>query len=338
MFYAVNSNGEVLKHKIRLIERDFRKWNLDSLKKKLKPPYIIEFGLPSLTRYGFEQYYKVLTDFFHNEKETVDYLIYEVHNTYENFEFYEMLNRDLPIRILSSQKFDFDTPYQMTYCDPYIWSEDVRYTSKNKHPSHLNDKIKYKFLCLNNKDKAERHAIASHIVSNPEIHKQTRLSYRETINVNFKSQYAELIDPKSVDFLNTNPSFGHDMSLVYKNIFCKINTETMFDEYPNFSEKTLDCFYWTKPFVMVGPYQTMTLLKELGFKTFDQWWSEDYDNVKDNLSRLKEIIKVVDYIQSKSITELRDIHEEMKPTLLHNFKHLRKITKIYNQIYLDSRT
>ena len=45
------------------------------------------------------------------------------------------------------------------------------------------------------------------------------------------------------------------------------------------------------PFIYVGSKTFFTDVKELGFRTFDKFIDESYDDVKDNYDRLESIVK-----------------------------------------------
>ena len=44
------------------------------------------------------------------------------------------------------------------------------------------------------------------------------------------------------------------------------------------------------PFIYVGARHSLQMLKELGFRTFDKFIDESYDDVKDNYDRLESIV------------------------------------------------
>ncbi len=72
-----------------------------------------------------------------------------------------------------------------------------------------------------------------------------------------------------------------------------------------------------------------------GFKTFDKWWSEDYDLEKDQV-KIKLIANIIEKITLKNKEELQKMYGEMKPVLDHNrkwlqnFNGLGKIIKVLN--------
>jgi len=112
----------------------------------------------------------------------------------------------------------------------------------------------------------------------------------------------------------------------YADTFCAVITESRFaSPFGNFSEKTFAPIGMLKPFILVAPYATLQYLKEFGFRTWDQWWDESYDLEADPAKRLLKIFDIIDYIDSKSIEELREMYQQMRPILEHNQKILGTI-------------
>jgi hypothetical protein len=77
--------------------------------------------------------------------------------------------------------------------------------------------------------------------------------------------------------------------------------------------------------ILVAPPRTLEYLKTFGFKTFDRWWDESYDQEEDHEKRLMKIFDVIDFINSKSLEELKTIYEEMRGILEHNDSIVRTI-------------
>ncbi len=110
----------------------------------------------------------------------------------------------------------------------------------------------------------------------------------------------------------------------YKDIFCDVVTESRFAQpTANYSEKSHQPMWYKKPFIVMAPPKTLQYLREQGFQTFSDFWDESYDLCENHQERLFKIFEVIKYIESKSIEELRVMHEAMKPVLLHNHSQLR---------------
>lgn len=114
--------------------------------------------------------------------------------------------------------------------------------------------------------------------------------------------------------------FPNDQSLVdfYEDFFCEIVCETYFSGNTFFlTEKTLRPIGAMTPFIIHGPVNFLQNLKELGYKTFDRWWSEEYDMYGHQL-RIYKIQEVIRQISSWSIEKIQTVNEEMQPILKHN--------------------
>jgi hypothetical protein len=134
-----------------------------------------------------------------------------------------------------------------------------------------------------------------------------------------------------------HPNTGNDKKLweSYDKSFCAIVTETRFAQpFANFSEKTLLAIRAQIPFIVVAPPKTLEYIKQFGFKTFDKWWDESYDQEQDHEKRMIKILNLIEYIDSKSLEELIEIRKEMKSVLKHNYKINQKIQ--YNTMILDA--
>jgi hypothetical protein len=80
------------------------------------------------------------------------------------------------------------------------------------------------------------------------------------------------------------------------------------------------------PFILVAPPHSLEYMKKLGFKTFDKFWDESYDQEDNHQTRLLKILDLIDYIDSKSIHELTIMYSAMQETIEHNFLVLSKIS------------
>jgi len=112
----------------------------------------------------------------------------------------------------------------------------------------------------------------------------------------------------------------------YYSAFCAVVTEAVFSQpLGHYTEKTLNAIKCFRPFVLVAPPHTLEYLKQCGVKTFDQWWDESYDQEENHEKRLIKILELIDYIDTKSIDELRNMYKEMLPILKHNYKIIESL-------------
>jgi UDPglucose 6-dehydrogenase len=122
------------------------------------------------------------------------------------------------------------------------------------------------------------------------------------------------LDPKSELLVGSIEDF-------YNDCFVDIVTESRYAQPTgNYSEKVYQPMFHKKPFVLVAPPHTLRYLKEQGFKTFDKFWDESYDEEENHQERIFKIIKVIDQINARDLDELRTMYAEMQDILEHNKK------------------
>jgi hypothetical protein len=85
-----------------------------------------------------------------------------------------------------------------------------------------------------------------------------------------------------------------------------------------FSEKTYKPIATFQPFMIVACKDHLKYLRDLGYKTFNDFWSEDYDTVNDFDQRIRLIISELQKLSKLSVYELIDLKKEMLPIILHN--------------------
>lgn len=108
----------------------------------------------------------------------------------------------------------------------------------------------------------------------------------------------------------------------FKDVFCHIATETMFyDDAIHLTEKSLRAFINLRPMILVGPAGSLKYLRSYGFKTFENFWDESYDEEIDSNKRLDKIINLIVDLSKLSISDMRNMLFEMKDILIHNRNH-----------------
>ena len=128
-------------------------------------------------------------------------------------------------------------------------------------------------------------------------------------------------DEKILNFVD-NFSFVGPHPLLYQSCFLQVVSETVYHyPVPYISEKTVKPIANKRPFVIVGAAGSLTNLHRLGFKTFSNFWSEDYDTILDPEKRIKEVFKVIELICNKSINDLQTLCVEMSDVLTYNFNY-----------------
>lgn len=124
-----------------------------------------------------------------------------------------------------------------------------------------------------------------------------------------------------------------DLDWAYNEIFCDVICETFFSGKTfMMTEKTMRAIINMKPFIVQGPKCYLKNLHRLGFKTFDQWWDEGYDNDPWDF-KYHALKHTIDTIASQPQQVIRQWYNEMMPTLTHNRNVLLSLT---NQHILDT--
>jgi hypothetical protein len=144
----------------------------------------------------------------------------------------------------------------------------------------------------------------------------------------------EMLKTITIDKHTTDPNFQEWMSPGdwvakddpvpldhYASCFCAVVTESLFAfPFGNFCDKVVNAVKCYRPIVLVGCPKTLEYMQKKGFKTFSDYWDESYDQELNHEQRLLKIFKVVDYINSKSLDELKYMYNDMIPILQHNHK------------------
>jgi len=122
-----------------------------------------------------------------------------------------------------------------------------------------------------------------------------------------------------------DPMLSGDFQSFYHKFFLDVVTESVFD-YPHVfvSEKLLRPLMFKKPFVLFGAPGTLKYLHSYGFKTFDNFWDENYDTETDPQLRFLKCCSIMQYIVEKPIEELNVLHQCLTEILEHNHQLLTK--------------
>ena len=131
---------------------------------------------------------------------------------------------------------------------------------------------------------------------------------------------------------------------VYQDTWVSLITESSYFDYEHsvfISEKTFKPIACMQPFIIVGSKHTLKYLKQLGYRTFDGFIDESYDDCDDN-DRFAAIIKSLEKI--KQIEDKISWLASMREILEHNHKlflsicntesfEYQEITKYYENYF-----
>jgi hypothetical protein len=100
--------------------------------------------------------------------------------------------------------------------------------------------------------------------------------------------------------------------------FCRGNTFFI-------TEKFWRAVVTKTPFIVYGPQFFLKRLKKLGFKTFDRWWDEGYDE-DPYLYSHNEIQKSINSVAAMSLDDLNSMYIDMSSVLEHNYHRMMELT------------
>jgi hypothetical protein len=129
---------------------------------------------------------------------------------------------------------------------------------------------------------------------------------------------------------------SHNFLNEYRESFLSIVMESRVTQpWPNISEKTINAIFNDRPFVMVGAPGVLKFLKDIGFKTFSDYWDESYDDILFHDDRLVKVCNTIESICSMSIDQMKLMYNDMIPILKHNREHIKTINQFYKKYKLN---
>jgi len=210
---------------------------------------------------------------------------------------------------------------------------------------------KKKFLCLNRQERLHRLLTTDYLLKY-DIAKHTFLScplgnYKYVLDGDLvQSEHRKYLDkhlinaklttnqkirlkdslPINLDLSNnTYNSLARNLPSAedyYKESYISIVTEGDFMQHrKGFTEKVLKCFLYKHPFIVIGLQDTLALLRDMGFITFNDIIDERYDSFTYGRKRFEYAMKEVRKLNALNIHEVKDLYDSIKPILDYNRQH-----------------
>jgi len=133
----------------------------------------------------------------------------------------------------------------------------------------------------------------------------------------------EIVDVDSTDNLAGNINLD-----LCTRTFVYITTETIVETGSLFiSEKLWKPIVVGQPFMLLGGNGTLMYLRNLGFKTYGEWFDESYDTAISLKEKISIIVNNLNKYKDKTVDELKAIREQMKPICQYNQDLFKKLTK-----------
>lgn len=129
-----------------------------------------------------------------------------------------------------------------------------------------------------------------------------------------------LVVDGEVDTIKMTRTAHLDVIDFYKDSLISIVTETNFNENEiTMTEKSIKPIKEKHPFIIVGVCGTLKQYHKLGYRTFNDFWSEEYDDINNPWDRLKEIIRICIEINQWDSNKILDFKRQVKPIIDHNY-------------------
>lgn len=182
--------------------------------------------------------------------------------------------------------------------------------------THHKKTFNKKFLIMMNSMRPWRKKFLSNLLDNNLLDNALYSYNSESINEYGPSKSLEgysLKGPKGIKEFFQIKNYFHSC-------FINVIVETDFENNLIFlTEKTDKPLLAKQPFIMVSAYKTLDMMKRIGFKTFDKWWSEEYDLIEDSSQRMESIIEVMNDINKWDLDKCKKVYNEMLPIIEHNY-------------------
>lgn len=108
----------------------------------------------------------------------------------------------------------------------------------------------------------------------------------------------------------------------YKSSLINIISETyFFSKEIHLTEKTWKPIAFKQPFIMVGSKGSLQHLKDLGFKTFNDFWDESYDQCDDE-ERMIKLFSIINSIATWNTKQQQKFMSRVQDIVEYNFNHL----------------
>ena len=99
---------------------------------------------------------------------------------------------------------------------------------------------------------------------------------------------------------------------------------------------TFNPIYSGHPIIQFGPYKSLERMRKLGFKTFDRWWDESYDDEPNSWKRLQMVMDLTLRLSKLDNEKWIEVLWQMSEILQHNTDLINNYSiekELYNRIY-----
>ena len=115
----------------------------------------------------------------------------------------------------------------------------------------------------------------------------------------------------------------------YSNSLINIISETFFfSKVIHLTEKTYKPIASLQPFIIIAAPRSLQHVRDMGFKTFSEFWDESYDTEDDHVVRFNKIFDLVESISKWSDKKKLEFSHQVKEIVEYNAAHLYNMQNI----------
>ena len=220
------------------------------------------------------------------------------------------------------------------------WYRDFQYVNSNSF-----DRFTKVFICFNHlvsKYRSYRLHLVSNLISQDLIkYGSVSLSLKDEFGTwqeeiedadslldhkakqSIRQTLCQLQSPLTIDTADPTGSLSAsvDLELLTSALWHVVTETVYFFPKLHLTEKAFKPIIAQRPFILVAAVGNLAYLRSYGFKTFDRWIDESYDQEPNHYIRIEKITREIAKLCSMPMEELEQMHSEMKETLKFNYDH-----------------
>lgn len=258
-----------------------------------------------------------------------------VYDILDNFRF-------AGVTIHTRNQFEYHPRYQYEYISNH-WLPKKEYIDSSLHTWNQ-QKI---FMCLYGRPTAARLGLASYLnryhPTTTHVHLSSDLAEDNLCQFELDklfgyrpdsirdlgtmiSQLPLLLGPKDNYSATNGYDFSDSLTALYRDILIDVIVESHVMGNTFFvTEKTLRAIWLKKPFVVFASRNYLEYLRQMGFRTFADFWDETYDGFETK-DRFWRMLDLLDDIANRPASELQRMYWDMQYSLEHNYDVLAQQT------------
>jgi hypothetical protein len=123
-------------------------------------------------------------------------------------------------------------------------------------------------------------------------------------------------------FTSVTPLYDYPINLMSNSLFHIVTESEVSDNIYRVTEKIVKPIVGLQPFLVFGNKNSLKILKNMGFKTFDFIFNEEYDSVENPALRIELIFNEIDRLLSLPFDSLKELELMSRSVCEHNLNNL----------------